>query len=87
MPNQVAKYSSPRHLLNRILEQPGLVSIIQHLDAQLLGKLVQHVGLEDSGEIIALATTDQIKKLFDLDLWRNEKPGKEEKFTHTPGRF
>jgi len=78
--NKLTKLSSPGHLLNRILEQPELVSIVQSLDPQVLGKLVRHIGLEDSGEIIALATSEQIKKLFDLDLWRGEKPGKEEKF-------
>ena len=73
-------YKSARHLLKRILDAPGLVSVIQGLDPRVLGKLIEHIGLEDSGEIIALATTDQLNKLFDLDLWKNEKPGREEKF-------
>jgi len=67
-------------LLNRILEQPNLVSTIQNLHPRVLGKLIGRIGLEDAGEIVALSTTEQLKKIFDEDLWRSAKPGEEEKF-------
>ena len=69
-----------RKLLSRILDQPNLVAAVQALPAQALGKLIEYVGLEDSGEIVTLATTEQIKGLFDDDLWRSERPGKDETF-------
>ncbi len=67
-------------LIHRILDQPNLVAAVQSLPAQALGKLVNHVGLEDAGEIVTLATTAQLKSIFDDDLWRSLGPGKEETF-------
>ncbi|MGE6761905.1 DUF6178 family protein [Corallococcus interemptor] len=72
--------SRPQQLLTRILEEPELVSIVQGLEAPVLSRLIDHIGLEDSGEIVALATTEQLKKIFDEDLWRGAKPGKDPAF-------
>ena len=85
MPPQPPRYAAPRQLLARILDQPNLVAAIQALPAPALGKLIDHVGLEDAGEIVALATTEQLKRIFDDDLWRSERPGKDESFDS--GRF
>lgn len=75
----------PGQLLRRLLDEPHLVQAIQGLAAPILGKLIQHVGLEDSGEIIALATPAQLAGVFDEDLWRTEQPGRDETFD--PHRF
>ena len=69
-----------RALLTRILDEPNLVAAVQALPAPVLGKLIDHVGLEDAGEIVALASTEQLKRIFDDDLWRSERPGKDETF-------
>lgn len=69
-----------RNLLTRILDQPGLCAAVQGLAPGALAKLIDHVGLEDSGELIALATTDQLKKVFDEDLWKADRPGQDESF-------
>jgi len=69
-----------RVLLARILDQPSLVAAIESLPAAALGRLIEHVGLEDAGEIVALATTQQIRQIFDDDLWRSEGPGRDEAF-------
>jgi hypothetical protein len=69
-----------RELLARILEQPSLVAAVQSLPAPVLGRLIAHIGLEDAGEIVALATTEQLRAIFDEDLWRSERPGKDETF-------
>ena len=53
---------------------------MQSLPAAALGKLIDHVGLEDAGEIVALATTEQLRGVFDDDLWRAERPGQDETF-------
>lgn len=78
--SQLIKKVGSQNLLHQILEEPQLITIVQNLEASVLGKLIQHIGLEDSGEIIALATTEQLVQIFDEDLWKNEKPGQEEKF-------
>jgi len=70
----------PRQLLTRILEEPELVGLIQGLEAPVLSQLIQHIGLEDSGELVALATTEQLERIFDEDLWRSARPGKDETF-------
>lgn len=74
-----------RRLLARILEQPDLPAEVQRLAPPVLGKLIEHVGLEDAGEIVALASTEQLAQVFDEDLWKNERPGQEEQFD--AGRF
>jgi len=67
-------------LLNRILDQPELPAIIRSLDAGVLARLIRHIGLEDSAEIVSLADTDQLKSILDEDLWYSEAPGQDEVF-------
>jgi len=69
-----------RQLLARVLDEPSLVATVQALEPRSLGKLIRHIGLEDCGEIVSLATTEQIKQVFDEDLWKSERPGKDEAF-------
>ncbi len=80
--SQPARYAPPsaRQLLARILETPELVSAVRALPAQALGRLINHVGLEDSGDLVALASTDQLRQVFDEDLWTSAGPGGEERF-------
>lgn len=80
MPARMQKQTLARQLLARLLDEPALVCAIQHLEAPLLAKLVHHVGLEDAGELVALATPRQLLELFDEDLWRHEPDGDEESF-------
>lgn len=58
-------------LVLRILDEPNLVAAVQGLPARALGKLVDRLGLEDSGELIAMATTEQVEQLLDEDLWEH----------------
>jgi hypothetical protein len=75
-----ARYVAPRQLLHRLLDEPDLVAAVQALPATALGKVIDHIGLEDAGELVALATTDQLRRIFDDDLWHSERPGKDETF-------
>ncbi|HBZ70501.1 MAG TPA: hypothetical protein DEP35_12530 [Deltaproteobacteria bacterium] len=77
--------ASPTQLLMRILDQPGLVAAVRELPAPVLGALIDRVGLEDAGELVALASSEQLEGLFDQDLWRAEAPGEDEQFR--PERF
>lgn len=76
----ISKFKQPRELLNHILDQPELPAIIQSLDGTILTKLIRHIGLEDSAEIISLATVEQLDSVFDEDLWYSRAPGQEESF-------
>jgi Family of unknown function (DUF6178) len=72
-------------LLLRILERPGLVAAVRELPGAVLGKLIDRIGLEDAGELVALASTAQLERIFDDDLWRADRPGGDETFR--PERF
>ena len=76
---------SPSHLLNRLLEQPDLLPAIRSLPPQQLGRIINRVGLEAAGELVACATTAQLEAVFDEDLWHSPAPGAAEQFD--AGRF
>jgi hypothetical protein len=77
--------TSLTRLLMRILDQPELVAAVRELPAPVLGALIDRVGLEDAGELVALASTEQLHGVFDQDLWRAAAPGEDEQFR--PERF
>jgi len=70
----------PGQLLTRLLDEPQLVSVVRALEPAALTKAIRHVGLEDAGELVALATTAQLVEVFDEDLWSSERPGQDEAF-------
>jgi hypothetical protein len=77
---RVSKLKQPHELLNHILDLPDLPAILQKLDAGVLTKVIHHIGLEDSAQIVSLVSTDQLKSIFDEDLWNNQGPGQPEIF-------
>lgn len=62
------------------MSEPNLAEAIQSLTPQSLSRLITHIGLEDSGELLALASTAQIEKVLDEDLWTCASPGHPERF-------
>ena len=66
--------------LQRILDTPHLAQAVPRLPPALLHRVIQHHGLEDSAELVALATPEQVSRVFDLDLWRSARPGLDEQF-------
>lgn len=79
----IDRYRSPTQLLARVLDQPELVASVQALPGDTLAALVRRVGVEDAGEILAMATSEQLVELFDGELWEAE--GGEEQLS--PERF
>lgn len=65
-------------MLDRILSTPHLARVVPQLRPELLHRIIQTCGLEDCAEIVALATPDQLDRVFDLDLWRATRPGRDE---------
>lgn len=63
---------SPARLVRHILENPDLVAAVRQLPAAGLGRLIDAVGLEEAGELVALASTEQLASVFDEDLWSAE---------------
>jgi hypothetical protein len=72
-------------LLKRLLAAPDLVASLRDLPAPAFSGLVRRVGLEDAGELLALASTAQLVEAFDEDLFVNAAPGQRERFD--PRRF
>lgn len=70
--------TSPRSLLNRLIELPELARTIQALPAPAFAALVRKIGVEDAGELIALATTEQLVRAFDEDLFVSDRAGERE---------
>jgi hypothetical protein len=73
------------NLVVRILEQPELVAAVRELPPPVLSKLIERIGLEDAGELVALATAEQLERVFDDDLWKPVRAGQDETFR--PDRF
>ncbi|HWW75682.1 MAG TPA: DUF6178 family protein, partial [Pyrinomonadaceae bacterium] len=71
--------------LERILNTPRLERVVPRLQPEVLHRVIQTFGLEDCGELLALATPEQLARVFDLDLWRAARPGSDEQFD--AGRF
>ncbi|MEO7036796.1 MAG: DUF6178 family protein [Polyangiaceae bacterium] len=67
-----------RSLLNSLIELPTLASTVQALPAQTFAALVRKVGIEDAGELVALATTEQLIQAFDEDLFVSDRAGERE---------
>src|SRR5215475_10596153 len=69
-----------RTALDRILDTPRLEQVVPRLPPDLLHRVIQTCGLEDCGELVVLATPEQLTRIFDLDLWRSAQPGMDEQF-------
>nr|HOO91774.1 DUF6178 family protein [Syntrophales bacterium] len=80
MKSLAPKFKQTGELLHHILDLPELPAIVEHLDSGVLTKLIRHIGLEESAQIVSLATTEQLKAVLDEDLWRSEIPGRDEMF-------
>jgi hypothetical protein len=76
---------SANRLLYHVLEEPQLLAAVRELPAPLLARLIEHVGIEDAGELIALTSTPQLAEVFDAELWQSRSPGADETFQ--PERF
>jgi hypothetical protein len=83
--SRVPGQASTTQLLYTILEHPELVAAVTELSGASLGRLIEQVGLEDAGEIVALASHAQLAEVFDRDLWQADAPGADEDFQ--PARF
>jgi len=80
--SRLARYrvASSSAVLARVLDAPKLASSIRALMPGSLLELIEEVGLEDAGELVALARPEQLYAVFDQDLWRRMGYGQEERF-------
>ena len=69
-----------RHVLARIPANQDLAQAVSQLAPQALHALIVQRGLHESGELLALATPQQLSAVFDLDLWKADRAGGDEHF-------
>jgi uncharacterized protein DUF6178 len=75
-----------RHdVLARITDNPRLARAVPLLHPDVLHAVIEHCGLQDCGDLLALATPEQLLAVFDLDLWRANRAGADHHFD--PERF
>ncbi|MFO0675268.1 MAG: DUF6178 family protein [Polyangiaceae bacterium] len=72
-------------MLARVLAEPRLPERIRALSPTSQGRLLDEVGLEDASEIVGLATTSQLARILDDDVWRQERATEDPRFD--PARF
>lgn len=72
---------SPTTLLARLIDAPDLVQQVRALPDPVFAAIVRQLGVEDAGELVALATTEQLVAAFDEDLFVNDAPGERERFS------
>lgn len=80
--SKIRRHQTPSsaQLLNHVLARPELVAAVRELPGAVLATLIERVGLEDAGEIVALASAEQLVQAFEQDLWRAERAGGDELF-------
>jgi hypothetical protein len=72
-----------RRRIGRVDRRRGeskLARVVPDLEPRVLHQIVRRWGLEEAGEIVALASSEQLLRVFDLDLWHSDGPGGAERF-------
>jgi Family of unknown function (DUF6178) len=72
--------ATSRPLLVRLLNTPDLARVIPRLPPEVLHRVIQICGLEDSAEFVGLATPTQLSRILDVDVWHVRAPGADEQF-------
>lgn len=80
MAGQLVRRNLNGSLLGQLLEDPQLAAQLRALPAPVLRRVILQVGLEDAGELVALSSLEQLREVFDEDLWRSPKPGQDDAF-------
>jgi hypothetical protein len=69
-----------RQQLQRLLEMPQLARVVPHLAPEVLQRVIRHVGLDRSVDLVEAATAEQLTAVLDLDLWGPSPAGRDEAF-------
>jgi hypothetical protein len=75
MPSKKLRKRERHDLLHKLRDNPHLPAFVERLDAPVLNRLIEHIGLEDAGAVIEYASTRQLQEILDERLWTNRHPG------------
>jgi hypothetical protein len=67
-------------LLQTLQDNPALPALLRTLQPVALARLVDRIGLNDAGEVMALAPTRKLLQALDEALWKSPQPGVAEAF-------
>nr|WP_295903446.1 DUF6178 family protein [uncultured Bdellovibrio sp.] len=83
MTKSIAQRPNSQNLLTQLITNNQLIHDVQSLDASILKRIIHHIGLEDSGELLMLVTSEQLQEVIDQDTWFSPGVGKDERFNAT----
>lgn len=83
MARQLLRRTLSGSLLGQMLDDPQLAPQLRALPAPLLRQVILQIGLADAGELVALSSLEQLREVFDEDLWRSPRPGQDDAFDAT----
>lgn len=72
-------------LVALLVDDPGTMELVRRLEPRVLARVIQAIGLEDAGAIVALTEGTQLERMFDDDLWHSDRIGVDASFD--PERF
>jgi len=67
-------------LVRRVLEDSQLLADVRAVAPEVFSRIVAHIGVADSAELLALASPEQHQHVLDEVLWHSDQPGEEERF-------
>jgi hypothetical protein len=85
MTKNLTRGNAATGLLHKLTASPALPAYIRSLEAPVLKRLVEHVGIADATELIVHSTATQMHDLFEVVLWESLEPGRLE--SHRPEKF
>ncbi len=85
MTSQLTRQKAGTNLLRKLTASPALPAWVRSLQAPVLKRLVDQIGVADATEIIVHSTTSQMQELFEVVLWESLEPGRPE--SHRPEKF
>jgi hypothetical protein len=67
-------------LLQILQDNPALPALLRTLQPAALARLLDRIGLNDAGEVMALAPTHKLLQALDEAVWKSRRPGVAETF-------
>lgn len=81
MPSLNPQNPDARQLVRAMTESAALPAFVQRINPNTLKHLVEDVGLEDAGALIAHVSNQQLVHLLDETLWTGARPGDPDKLS------
>src|SRR4051812_41154658 len=63
----------PQQALERLLQRPDAAKLVRATPAQPLYLFIKALGLDDSIELLALCSTEQLQAFLDFDAWQADR--------------